>query len=236
MNNHSKESNERELNIYENNNNTNIDQSDLPQELLTRTNKDIFCDSKNENETTKDKKQVQNVVLLHKYEHKEILGRKTILSFITIILFGIIGISFFGISIADIVIQIINPNGLNPYLIDDILIFILPSILAGLLIYLESCMKDPEKVLCIVSIIFLILMIGGYIAINIIFFKYFFERNKSPKYIKDFYLSYIIIKFCDLGVGILYLIFLIIYFHIIPKEKKEEELKSFQLILASPDI
>ena len=45
------------------------------------------------------------------------------------------------------------------------------------------------------------------ISDNIIIFKYFFEKNKSPNYIKDFYLSYIIIKFCDLGIEILYIMY-----------------------------
>ena len=203
MDNHSNESNKREHNASENNNNGKIAQSDLPLELLLE--KDNDNDSKNENETSRDKEKVQNIVMLNKHKNK-VKIRETFLAKITASIFYIFSLSFFGISIADIVIQIINPNGLNPYLIDDILLFVLP-IIFGVCSTISS-----EIFLAVTSIAFLILMIGGYIVDNILFFKYFFEKNKSPKYIKYFYLSYIIIKFSDLGLGIIFIIILNMYF------------------------
>jgi len=70
MNNHSKESNKREPNTSENENNTDIAQSDLPLELLIEKKNDKISDSQNKNETSKDKKQVQNIVMLNKYKKK----------------------------------------------------------------------------------------------------------------------------------------------------------------------
>jgi len=231
MNNHSNESNKREPNTSENENNTDIAQSDLPLELLIEENNDKISDSQNENEVSKDKNQVQNIVMLNKYENINIKERK--ISF-SIFIFGIIFLlffSFYGISIADIVIQIINPNGLNSYLIDDILLCASPIIYGAFFIILGICIKNPDILIGIVASIFLILWIGGYIADNIIFFKYFFEKNQSPQYIKDFYLSYIIIKFGSLGLIIILGIMLIIYLNIIPKEKKKEEINSIELFM-----
>ena len=210
------------------NNNTNIAQSDLPLELLLEKDNDI--DSKNENGTPKDKEKAQNIVILNKFNGKA-KKMTTKLSIITIIITFIFFLSFFGISIADIVIQIINPNGLNPYLIDDILLYVLFTILLVYNAILPFYMKISKILQTIIIPMYLILVIGCYIVDNIIFFKYFFEKNKSPKYIKDFYLSYIIIKFSDLGLVFIFIIITTIYLHIIPKEKKKEEIESIQLIL-----
>ena len=100
----------------------------------------------------------------------------------------------------------------------------------------EKYMKSSKILLNIVRIISLILFIGGYIADNIIFFKYFFEKNKSPKFIKDCYLSYIIIKFGDLGLGIIFIIIITIYLLIIPKVKRIKEIQSIHIISLSPEV
>ena len=87
-----------------------IIQSDIPSKLILEKNNNIIY------------KRIYND-LLKKW-------RKSCLSceLIKAIIFYIFAFSYYGISIIDIIIQIINPNGLNPYLIDDILL-ILSSIL-----------------------------------------------------------------------------------------------------------
>jgi len=227
MNNHSEESNEREHKISEDNN-TNIDQSDRPTELFIENNDDEICNSKNENETSKDKKKQQNIEPLYRYENKEIITKTTVSCILTYILFLLIFSIYALISIIDIAFQIINPNGLNTYLIDDLLLFFLLPILFGAFIFSDRYMKNPKILQVIVSSIIFIIFIGSFIANNIIFFKYFFEKNKSPNYIKYFYLSYIIIKFSDLGLGIIFLIIISCHLLIIPKEKRKEEINAFQ--------
>jgi len=73
-------------------------------------------------------------------------------------------------------------------------------------------------------------LVGGYITDNIIFFKYFFEKNKSPKYIKDFYLSYIIIKFGSLGLSFLLLIIIIVYLNVIYRLKYKGEINPIDIL------
>ena len=118
MNNHSEESNKRESNISEDNNSTNKEQSDVPLELLLDDNNENICNLK---KNEKDKKQVQNILMLNKPEKKKI-KKNTISSVLINILFFLNFLIFADISIIDIIFQIINPNGINPYLIDDLLI------------------------------------------------------------------------------------------------------------------
>jgi len=233
MNNHSEESNKRESNISEDNNSTNKEQSDVPLELLLDDNNENICNLK---KNEKDKKQVQNILMLNKPEKKKI-KKNTISSVLINILFFLNFLIFADISIIDIIFQIINPNGINPYLIDDLLIIILPSILIAVFINSDKCIKYSTILQVIVSSIIVIILIGSYIADNIIFFKYFYEKNKSPNYIRDFYLSYIIIKFSCLGLGIIFIIIIGCRLLIISKEKREEEINSIQLspLLFSPD-
>jgi len=228
MNNHSEESN-----ISEDNNSTNKEQSDVPLELLLDDNNENICNSK---KNEKDKKQVQNILMLNKPE-KKIIKKNTISSVLINILYFLNFLIFADISIIDIIFQIINPNGLNPYLIDDLLIIILPPILIGVFINSDKCIKYSTILRVIVTSIIVIILIGGYIADNIIFFKYFYEKNKSPNYIRDFYLSYIIIKFSCLGLGIIFIIIIGCRLLIISKEKREEEINSIQLspLFFSPD-
>ena len=228
MNNHSEESN-----ISEDNNSTNKEQSDVPLELLLDDNNENICNSK---KNEKDKKQVQNILMLNKPE-KKIIKKNTISSVLINILYFLNFLIFADISIIDIIFQIINPNGINPYLIDDLLIIILPPILIGVFINSDKCIKYSTILRVIVTSIIVIILIGGYIADNIIFFKYFYEKNKSPNYIRDFYLSYIIIKFSCLGLGIIFIIIIGCRLLIISKEKREEEINSIQLspLFFSPD-
>ena len=121
--------NKEKLDVSEKNNDLDKDQSDLPPELnpsISNEIEDNEIDSQNKNAKSKEKTQVQKVVLLKKYVPKErfsvsysALDNK-ICSIITMIIFCIYIFLFVGISIADIVIQFINPNGKNIYLIDDI--------------------------------------------------------------------------------------------------------------------
>ena len=191
--------NKEKIDTSEQNNDLDKDQSDLPPELnpsILNEIEDNDIDSQNKNAKSKEKTQVQNVLLLKKYVPKENFSDpfsfldNTICMIITAIIFGIYVFSFVGISIADIVIQFINPNGINIYLIDDIslILFIICSIFR---LRLEN--------------VFLSIFSIAYIADNFIFFKYFQEKNESPKYIFYFYISYFLIK-------VVLLIFLILIF------------------------
>ena len=229
MKNYSKESN-----ISEDNNRINIAQSDLPLELLLEKNNDNICNSKNEKDK-KDTEQVQNIVMLNKYENKKRIMKTTCSCVLTNIIFILFTI-FFEISIADIIFQIINPNGINPYLIDDLLLFILFPLLVVTIIISKRCIKYSKILQVIVSLVIFIILIGSYIADNIFFFKYFFEKNKSPSYIRDFYLSYIIIKFSSLGLVIIFIIIISCHLLIISKEKRNEEIDSIQLNIIQEDL
>ena len=121
------------------------------------------------------------------------------------IIFYIFVFSYYGISIIDIIIQIINPNGLNPYLIDDILL-ILSSIL-------YTCDCEFKFKYGYYFMIFLIFITFCCLVIdNALFLQIFFDKNKSPKYIKDFYIAYITIKVYipELFLSFLMLIFIIL--------------------------
>ena len=180
--------NKEKLDGSELNNNLDKDQSDLPPELnpsIVNEIEDNDIDSQNKNGKSKEKTQVQQVVLLKKYVPHERFSVSysalvnTICSIITVIILCIYIFLFVGISIADIVIQFINPNGKNFYLIDDISLI--------LSIIFSIChSKLGGAFFTIFSI--------AYIVDNIIFFKYFKEKNESPKYIFYFYISYFCIK------------------------------------------
>ena len=143
--------------------------SDIPSKLISKKNTIIMCE-KLYNDTLKK-------------------WRKISLSceLIKAILFFILVFSYYGISITDIIIQIINPNGINPYLIDDLLL-ILTSIL-------YACDCEFKYKYGYYFMIFLIFITFCCLVVdNTLFLQHYFEKNKNPKYIKYFYASYIIIK------------------------------------------
>jgi len=118
------------LNVLEKNNDSYIIQSDIPPELNpdilnekeNNNNNNIINDSQNKNtKRSKEEDKIQNVIMLSKYEKKSNGKCNTIIGYIIL---GIFVLSLIGISISDIVIQFINPNDKNPYLIDDILLII----------------------------------------------------------------------------------------------------------------
>ena len=143
--------------------------SDIPSKLISKKNTIIMCE-KLYNDTLKK-------------------WRKISLSceLIKAILFFILFFSYYGISITDIIIQIINPNGINPYLIDDLLL-ILTSIL-------YACDCEFKYKYGYYFMIFLIFITFCCLVVdNTLFLQHYFEKNKKQKYIKYFYVFYIIIK------------------------------------------
>ena len=195
-----------ESNVSENEVYTDIVQSDIPSEFVPEENNDAIYGK--ENKTSKRKNKVQNIVVLRKYNKKigfTFFDWKTTCSKITIIILCIFPVSFVGISVADIIIQSMNINCLNPYLIDDVLLFL--SIILGIC----KCKFAP---------VIIVLTVCGFIVDNVLFFAYFQEKIKSPEYVKDFYLYYIIIKLGGLGLGLAVLIILAIIECIIEKIRK----------------
>ena len=183
--------NASEYNIY-----SDIIRSDIPTEIVSDEYNDEIYEK--ENKASKGKNKVQHTVLLTKYVKAKrftFFDWETICSKITIILLCIFPFSFVGISVADIIIQLMNIDCLNPYLIDDVLLILSIILLickwkyAPAIIYLAFC---------------------GYITDNVLFFEFFERKIKSPEYVKDFYFFYIIIKFGSLGLGISLLIILAI--------------------------
>ena len=176
------ETNDSKHDIY-----SNIIQSDIPSKLISEKNSNIIY-----------KRLCSDV--LKKW-------RKSFLSceLIKAIIFYIFVFSYYGISFLDIIIQIINPNGLNPYLIDDILL-ILSSIL-------YACDCEFKCKYGYYFMIFLIFLTFCCLVIdNTLFLQNYFEKNKNPKYIKEFYIVYITIKLYipELFLSLLMLIFIIL--------------------------
>ena len=176
------ETNDSKHDIY-----SNIIQSDFPSKLISEKNSNIIY-----------KRLCSDV--LKKW-------RKSFLSceLIKAIIFYIFVFSYYGISFLDIIIQIINPNGLNPYLIDDILL-ILSSIL-------YACDCEFKCKYGYYFMIFLIFLTFCCLVIdNTLFLQNYFEKNKNPKYIKEFYIVYITIKLYtpELFLSLLMLIFIIL--------------------------
>ena len=128
--------------------------------------------------------------------------RKSFAHFILAIFMISIFIIFNLISIIDVVIQFINPNGLNNLIVDDILLILVTIFM---IVKLENCLG---LIGCFMSI--------GFIVSPIIFFIYFFNKNKRPKYILYFYISYFSIKYICVIIFILFLCFI---------EKKENSKK-----------
>ena len=133
--------------------------------------------------------------------------RKSSLSceLIKAIIFYIFAFFYYGISFVDIIIQIINPNGSNPYLIDDILL-----ILSSILYACDCEFKCKYGYYCMIFLIFLTFCC--LVIDNTLFLQNFFGKNKNPKYIKDFYLVYITIKLYipELFLSLLMLTFIIL--------------------------
>ena len=128
---------------------------------------------------------------------------KSITHFLLAIFMIFIFIIFYLISIADLVIQFINPNGLNNLIVDDIL-----CILSGIFLIFK-CEKSFGIMGCFISI--------GFIANPIVFFIYFFNKNKRPIYILYFYISYFSIKYISLIIFVLFSSFI--------RKKKEKPKK-----------
>ena len=123
MDNHLNELIKEEQNPCEQEIYSDIAQSDIPSEIVSgEVNNEI---NENENKSSKGKNKVQHIVLLNKYVKKKrftFFDWETICSKITIIILCIFPFSFVGISVADIIIQLMNLQCLNPYLIDDVLL------------------------------------------------------------------------------------------------------------------
>ena len=107
----------------------NNEKSDLPPELNPdifneKEDNDIKFGSFNKNTKPKEEKKIQKVMMLQRYIPRESFSflflDSKIYEIITIIILSIYLFFYFGISIADIVIQFINPNGINVYLIEDL--------------------------------------------------------------------------------------------------------------------
>ena len=146
----------------------------------------------NKNNTNENIK--QNVILLNGPKRKREFLLPVMCGNISLILTIIFMAIFILITIADIVIQFINPNGLNNYLIDDC---ILISFLLSLICQSSHCIS------CMGCIAFV-----SYIGNIILFFKYFLDKNRNPLSIYYFYISYFIIKLTS---AVLSLIFMIIF-------------------------
>ena len=196
MDNHLNELIKEEQNPCEHEVYSDIAQSDIPSEIVSgEVNNEI---NENENKSSKGKNKVQHIVLLNKYVKKKrftFFDWETICSKITIIILCIFPFSFVGISVADIIIQLMNLQCLNPYLIDDVLLIMSIILVIGKWRYAPAIIY---------------LTICAYITDNVIFFQIFEPKIKSPEYVKDFYLYYIIIKFGSLGLGLSLLIILAI--------------------------
>ena len=175
-----------EINIAKHDIYSNIIQSDIPSKLISEKNNNIIYEGLCRDSLKKWRKSSLS------------------LQIIKAIIFYIFAFSYYGISIMDIIIQIINPNGLNPYLIDDILL-IISSIL-------YACDCEFKCKYGYYFMIFLIFLSFGCLVIdNTLFLQKYFEKNKNPKYIKCFYIAYITIKIYipELVLSLLMLIFII---------------------------
>ena len=201
------------LNVLEKNNDSYIIQSDLPPELnpdilneKENNNNNIIYDSQNKNtKRPKEKDTIQNVIMLSKYEKKSNDKCEKIIKYI---LLGIFLLSLVGISFADIIIQFINPNNKNPYLIDDILMII-------------SIILSIFKFELRIAYLFVILIVIAFIVDTIIYYEYF--DYIKPNYIREFYNIYFIIKL--IISSLLSLVFSLIFccqYFIGLVEKKEE--------------
>ena len=200
------------LNVLEKNNDSYIIQSDIPPELNPdilnekENNNNIINDSQNKNtKKSREEDKIQNVIMLSKYEKKSNSKCNTIIGYIIL---GMFILLLIGISIADIVIQFINPNDKNPYLIDDISMII-------------STILSIFKFKLRIAYLFVILIVIAFIVDTFIYFEYFDYRK--PIYIREFYNTYFAIKLSI--VSLLSLLFssvfcLEICFGIV--EKKEE--------------
>ena len=141
--------NASEYNIY-----SDIVRSDIPTEIVSDEYNDEIYEK--ENKASKGKNKVQHTVLLTKYVKAKrftFFDWETICSKITIILLCIFPFSFVGISVADIIIQLMNIDCLNPYLIDDVLLILSIILLickwkyAPAIIYLAFCGYITDNVL-----------------------------------------------------------------------------------------
>ena len=160
------------LNVLEKNNDSYIIQSDIPPELNPdilnekENNNNIINDSQNKNtKKSREEDKIQNVIMLSKYEKKSNSKCNTIIGYIIL---GMFILLLIGISIADIVIQFINPNDKNPYLIDDILMII-------------STILSIFKFKLRIAYLFVILIVIAFIVDTFIYFEYFDYRK--PIYI-----------------------------------------------------
>ena len=88
------------------------------------------------------------------------------------------------ITIADIVIQFINPNGLNNLLINDILFAL---VVIAIFFNWENFLKYYINFFPL-----------GYIANFILYMFFFAKKNKTPKYIDYFYVIYFYTIFVSL--------------------------------------
>ena len=194
MDNHPNEFIKEKQNASENNIYSNIVRSDIPTEIVSDEYNDEIYEK--ENKASKGKNKVQHTVLLTKHKKAKrftIFGWETNCSKINIILLCIFSFSFIGISVVDIIIQLMNIDCLNPYLIDDVLLILS-------FIFVICKWKYVTAII--------MLTICGYVFDNVLFLVLFEPKIKSPEYVKDFYLYYIIIKFGSLGLGISLLIIL----------------------------
>ncbi len=184
MNNPPKEFN-NEQNSFKHDNYPDIILSDIPSEIVSDENNDDIYENENK---VSEKKKSQHIVLLTKYVPKKkrftFFDWETTCSKITIILLCIFPLSFIGLSVADIVIQLMNLKYLNPYLIDDILLILSIILAIGKSQYAPAVFYFT---FC------------GYIADNVLFFIYFEQKIQSPQYVKDFYMYFPYLKFGSLG-------------------------------------